>query len=411
MLPIVMLGSLGFLLFGVRECRHADREAATLADVEAATNTTVVATVPAVTTTTTQPPVNPDAAADRGFTFYEQLWREGQFSAAAEALRTINGSLPGQARQRAFWDRVLPPESRILLTLATPCSACTGGTCTACSGSGRCATCGGERTCRACLGKPVRTARCTACICTTCRASGQCTACRGFKLTTCPNCAGGGGAAQPNPVPCEACAGKGYRVGLQGGDRLAPRLSCSTCNGSGRRMVSRFEACVPCNGSGRVPCAACAGKGLCSRCAGRGHAESCRVCNGDGITRHTCSTCSGNGQCVSCRGSARCSACAGRRLCQACVGKSLIRHLSLPAHPAWLAQHQGYLTFSDAGRLEGGATVRGPQQVSVSGRDVTLEIAPREVVWLASAMVTGNHAVAAMRLTASTPPPAAPDAE
>lgn len=397
-LPVLLLGGFGCILFGVRECRHGADDFE-MAPPAVATN---LAPRPMPPPPPPEPPPaieTPESAARKRYIQYRDQWQEGQFAAAADTWRAINAGLVGRDAQDAFWEQVLPASERITLTQATLCPGCTDGRCVACRGSGDCILCEGARHCPRCKGHSVRTDRCPYCVCRTCTGAGQCPTCRGSKLGVCANCAGGGGAARHRVIPCESCGGSGTRETLRrSNDSPSVRAACGVCRGSGRRSVSRFEACLVCGGKGRAACTTCAGSGDCTACRGQGHRPGCAHCRGEGILNHTCPDCEGVGRCTRCHGSGKCLACAGNEKCPTCKGAGAQRQWSLPAHRSWLALSQGYLVLTRQGELITGGRTTGLQHITALGREITLDIKPQEVIWLSERIVTDAPARAAMRL-------------
>lgn len=423
LVPILILGCVGCILIGLRDCGHVP--GTSTADTGAAPTNGIAAPAAAVAPAPTAVGARTNAAASlqdeaatRGFLLYEKLVRNGEVTAARVALQSIEAALPSKARHDAFWDRMLPADTRTALVLATFCPACTNGACATCKGTGICDICNGTRRCQQCDNRPIQDLRCTICRCAPCAGTGRCTVCRGLKTQRCPNCAGGGGTAVARNQPCEACGGDGMRDGLKRGSGTSKGIPCVTCRGTGTRSISRFSACPACKGLGVIACSACQGTGACAICKGRGRAATCPNCIGKGIIHERCRHCGGSGGCTPCRSSGRCAACAGRRLCPRCSGAGILREVTLPARADWFTQPFGYVVM-DPSRTAPAASspLIGTHTVDAAAHQLKLAINDRELLWVSDRVVTGQQAVAIMNgwvelplpePEATTPPPPAP---
>ncbi|MCE9615730.1 MAG: hypothetical protein K8T26_15790 [Lentisphaerae bacterium] len=385
-IPILILGCIGCVLFGIRDCHRSSPPAPV---PSLAPTNTLAPVVSATPTPEAVAPSSREAAALRGateaFGRYRQLVFNADFIAASNAFRSIDTRLPSADLQTNFWAQTLPDAHRASLTLASLCLVCPEGKCWRCRGEGSCTTCSGSGTCQTCKGQSARMARCKACLCATCGGTARCRACRGQALVLCSGCGGSGSSSITERTPCAACQGSGTRSGLQRGDRYATPLKCLTCRGTGKREVSRFGPCTACNGRGRIACSACRGSGRCATCTGRGHRIPCAVCKDTGQVRLECRQCNGSGRCADCAGSGRCNTCNGAKLCPKCVGTGLIRQMSLVVDQAWLSQARGYIV-SDAKTGEKLATGSGDgeQLITIRDRSLTISNAPTELIWIST---------------------------
>lgn len=386
---VLMLGFVGCILFGMRDCRQTTPPVVpTLAQLAPQTNLVVVTPTPLPATNTTpaiKREVDALGEANANWARYMALIGSADFDSASNVLQTITARLSTSELQERFWDSAIPKSARGTLGLFRMCLLCAQGQCWRCQGEGACAACSGSGLCATCKGVSAKFSRCMECRCKRCAATGRCTACSGQALVRCDSCAGTGSTSIAVHVPCASCGGDGTRSGLQRASGAASQTRCLTCRGAGQREVSQYRTCPVCTGKGRVPCPACSGNGRCPACTGQGRNTPCAACGSTGQLRHECQTCKGAGRCQECKGTKSCATCSGAGSCPKCAGHGLTEHLQLPVDRRWLSQARGYVV-SDArtgARLASGYS-EGPQTITVRDRQLTFTVPTNTLLWIST---------------------------
>ena len=341
-----------------------------------------------------------EIAARAAFQDYHAALDEGDYPRAIEHLKTVDSLIPDAKTKTSFWNHVSKNQGEIgALTILLSCRQCgASGQCADCTGTGLCAQCGGGGVCPDCNGVNSRTTSpCGTCdnhLCRICKGRGvvYCKRCQGFLKIDCPKCGGSGNLLVSSKIPCTACEGKGYKVGLRNGTKNNVMIVCIRCNGKKYEEVSSLEKCTSCGHSGRMVCPDCLGNRNCPNCNGNGRkAEPCQVCGGTGIAETVCRSCNGKATCAGCTGSGTCAVCHGDKRCRDCGGRGLVDCMELPVSMRWISLGHG---IWHAG-AEGAAPVKldadASDQVVVNGRKVSV---PRpginEVVVVVDAMPQGR---------------------
>lgn len=357
--------------------------------------------IPVEQTTTTQPPASDtkyleeaqstldyfdareEARASELFKIYEIRIKNSEFAGAQSAINEIKDIYNQDSAYRSFWEKKIPWEKRTRLSLLAVCSACKGGDCLLCEGSGKCNICAGTGVCQHCNGDSVRKQTCWNCICKTCGGNGICRTCSGYGQVKCESCGGIGSIEKRVDVPCPRCGGTGSIEGLKG--TLGPNtLRCLTCGGKGKIPKTLMDPCLVCKGRAKVICPSCNQSTQCKTCSGTGRMLSCAVCSGKGFTLHSCPVCQGTAKCNVCTGTGLCPKCKGSVRCPACKG-GLIPVYEFSVSSDWMTMANGFAFYD---QQEGKTTLSDPfpghKTIKYKDHVISFNVEQNHVVWISS---------------------------